>query len=106
MKKSVAKKKVTKITTPKINPVTAPPLELLLKKAHEAEILQHPLTEYESVIKVLVQEKRFTALMVRDWLSDHGAGNFGKSVVATNISKLGKKWKAEALKAAGELGDK
>ena len=100
------KKVVTKVATLKMNPVTSPPLEVLLKKAHETEPVQHPIAQYESVIRVLIKEKKYTATMVRDWLSNHGAGNYGHSVVATAISRFGKKWKAEALKATSELEDK
>ena len=83
-----------------INPVTSPPLEILLQKARETEAVTHPINEYESVIKILVQEKKFTAIMVREWLSNHGAGNYGQSVVATNMSRFNKKWKEESAELA------
>ena len=83
-----------------INPVTSPPLELLLQKARETEAVTHPINEYEPVIKILIQEKKYTGAMVREWLSNHGAGNYGQSVVSTNISRFKKKWKEEAEELA------
>ena len=79
----------------KANPTTSPPLELLLQKAREEEQVRPPIHEYEPVIKVLVAEKKYTAAMVREWLSDHGAGNYGQATVATAVTVFGKKWKAE-----------
>ena len=81
------------------NPVTNPPLELLLQKARDEEPARKGINTYEPVIRVLVKDKKFTAQQVRKWLSEHGAGNYGHATVATAITNFGKKWKAEAREA-------
>ena len=82
-----------------VNPVTHPPLEILLQKARDEEPVRKGIDTYEPVIRVLVKDKKFTAQQVRKWLSEHGAGNYGHATVATAITNFGKKWKAEAREA-------
>ena len=82
-----------------INPVTHPPMELLLQKARDEEPARKGIDTYEPVIRVLVKDKKFTAQQVRKWLSEHGAGNYGHATVATAITNFGKEWKAEAREA-------
>ena len=77
------------------NPVTHPPMEILLQKARDEEPARKGINTYEPVIRVLVKDKKFTAQQVRKWLSEHGAGNYGHATVASEITRLGRVWKAE-----------
>ena len=80
-----------KITT--AIPVTSPPIELLLEKARATEPLRRGIEEYESVIRVLVEDKKYTSKLVKKWLEDHGAGSYGLSTVGGIMVVINKKIK-------------
>ena len=82
------------------NPVTHPPMELLLQKALDEKVVRPSIEEYLPVMKILIMEKKFTNQKVRDWLSDHGAGNYGYATVAHILAKANKVWKAEQAEEA------
>ena len=79
-----------KKTTTEI-PVTSPPIELLLEKARATEPLRRDIEEYESVIRVLVEDKKYTSKLVKKWLEDHGAGSYGLSTVGGIMVVINKK---------------
>ena len=86
-----------KKTTTEI-PVTSPPIELLLEKARATEPLRRDIEEYESVIRVLVEDKMYTSKMVKKWLLDHGCGSYGLSTVGGAMVAINKKIKDDREK--------
>ena len=76
-------------------PLTSPPIELLLEKARATEPLRRDIDEYESVIRVLVEDKMYTSKMVKKWLQDHGCGSYGLSTVGAAMVAINKKIKSD-----------
>ena len=72
---------------------TSPPLDVLMKAAHNTPPRRRPVEYYRDILSVLVLDKGMTAVDIKQWLEDHGAGRYPLLHVSPLVSRIRKEHK-------------